>query len=258
MENVAQYISQSMTFGDANWKRLISAIADARMYAVVSWSEVEGDAIFMAQTLIGPDGAVIHRHRKIRPSGGERDWFSDGNAETLQAITTPFGRIGILSCWENLWPTVAFNMHSQREDIHIASFPWAAENSAGDIWWSYGETQRAIARAYSIQGQTFTIMPAIGKAAIYNMGVPMNMSDTYTALNTMPFITSTVNTTTFKTTTFDPDGQYSWAALEVILMQFPQYIEKVHSTFYDYSYLSIQLITSKFICIFAQTNPECQ
>lgn len=54
----------------------------------------------MAQALIDTTGEVIlHRH-KLRPSEGERDIWSDGTIDGLKVVDTPYGRWGMLECWE--------------------------------------------------------------------------------------------------------------------------------------------------------------
>jgi len=50
-----------------------------------------------------PDGQLLGKHRKLKPTAGERlIWAKDGS--TLTVINTEFGKIGGLICWENYMP----------------------------------------------------------------------------------------------------------------------------------------------------------
>ena len=100
-ENIAQYVEQSMSVDSPNFQRLVNAFRNATMYGSFGFSEIGDDAIFMAQALIGPDGSILIHRRKLRPSGVERDIWSDGDASGLVVETTPYGRMGMLECWEH-------------------------------------------------------------------------------------------------------------------------------------------------------------
>lgn len=143
---IAQYVSQSMSTDSSEFKTLVSAFASANMYGSFGFSELADDKIYMGQVLIAPNGTVLMHRRKLRPSGTERDIWSDGDISGLEVIGTPYGRIGMLECWEhfhvsfsvlikcemsdqhktdqNIQPTMTFAMQAQMENIHIASFPW--------------------------------------------------------------------------------------------------------------------------------------
>ena len=93
-------MNNSLVVGDDNWNHLIAAIQDAGIYAGLSFSELKGDRLYMAQALVSPIGdLLIHRH-KLRPSGSERWFFSDGTVDGLKVVTTPRGRMGMLECGE--------------------------------------------------------------------------------------------------------------------------------------------------------------
>lgn len=70
------------------------------VYVGLAYSERVERVIYMAQALIDPEGEVIiHRH-KLRPSGGERNIWSDGLTDGFKVVNTTYGRIGMLECWE--------------------------------------------------------------------------------------------------------------------------------------------------------------
>jgi nitrilase len=90
-----------MSIDSPQFASLVKAFADAGIYGTFGFSELADDMIFMSQVLIGPDGSILHHRRKLRPSGTERDIWSDGDISGLKVIPTPHGRIGLLECWEH-------------------------------------------------------------------------------------------------------------------------------------------------------------
>jgi len=86
----------------------------------------ERDADFSRNTLfntvvtIGPDGALLNRHRKVMPTSPERMVWGFGDASGLKAVDTPCGRVGALLCWENYMPLARCAMYAQGVDIYVA------------------------------------------------------------------------------------------------------------------------------------------
>lgn len=70
------------------------------IWAAVAFSERSGNQIYMAQALISEAGEVVMHRRKLRPSGSERDMFSDGTVDQLRVVKTALGRVGMLQCGE--------------------------------------------------------------------------------------------------------------------------------------------------------------
>jgi hypothetical protein len=99
-EYLPMYIHNSIRVGDCNWQILVDGAVSAGIYAGIMFSERDGDHIYMAQALLSPEGAVVHHRRKLRPSGSERWFFSDGTIDGLRVKTTDIGRIGMLECGE--------------------------------------------------------------------------------------------------------------------------------------------------------------
>jgi nitrilase len=93
--------------------------------------------LYNTQVLIGPDGKVLNRHRKLVPTNPERMVWGQGDATGLQVVDTPAGRIGGLICWENYMPLARFALFAQGCEIYVAP-TW----DAGSSWVS---TMRHIA-----------------------------------------------------------------------------------------------------------------
>jgi nitrilase len=100
-------------------------------------SEFSRGTIYNTVVLIGPDGALINRHRKLMPTNPERMVWGTGDASGLRVSETPSGRVGALICWENYMPLARFALFAQGCEIYIAP-TW----DEGDTWLS---TMRHIA-----------------------------------------------------------------------------------------------------------------
>src|SRR5229473_5396623 len=117
--------------------------AARRLKVTVSIGIHERDGKFSRGTLyntvvlIGPDGEVLNRHRKLMPTNPERMVWGTGDASGLRVSDTPMGRVGGLICWENYMPLARFAVFAQGCEIYVAP-TW----DAGGTWVS---TMRHIA-----------------------------------------------------------------------------------------------------------------
>ena len=93
--------------------------------------------LYNAVVLIGPDGKVLNRHRKLMPTNPERMVWGQGDGSGLRVVETPAGRVGSLICWENYMPLARFSLYAQGVEIYLAP-TW----DAGSGWVS---TMRHIA-----------------------------------------------------------------------------------------------------------------
>jgi nitrilase len=93
--------------------------------------------LYNTAVLIGPDGEILNRHRKLMPTNPERMVWGLGDASGLRVVETPVGRIGTLICWENYMPLARFALFAQGPDFYLAP-TW----DAGSGWVS---TMRHIA-----------------------------------------------------------------------------------------------------------------
>ncbi|SPE34934.1 Nitrilase/cyanide hydratase and apolipoprotein N-acyltransferase [Burkholderiales bacterium] len=88
-----------------------------------------GGTIYNAVAVLGPDGSLLNRHRKLMPTNPERMVWGFGDGSGLKVIDTPCGRIGTLLCWENFMPLARYALYAQGIDIYIAP-----TYDAGDGW----------------------------------------------------------------------------------------------------------------------------
>jgi nitrilase len=100
--------------------------AARRANAYVAVGVIERDRDFGGGTLyctllyFGPDGRLLGKHRKLKPTAAERLIWGEGDGSTLTVLTTPFGRVGGLICWENYMPMARMAMYAKGVEIYLA------------------------------------------------------------------------------------------------------------------------------------------
>jgi nitrilase len=76
--------------------------------------------IYNAVVVIGPDGDLRNRHRKLMPTNPERMVWGFGDASGLKVSETPAGRLGTLICWENYMPLARYALFGQGVELYVA------------------------------------------------------------------------------------------------------------------------------------------
>jgi len=69
---------------------------------------------------IGPDGSILGKHRKVRPTAAERVIWGEGDGSTLPVFETGVGRIGGLICWENYMPLARTALYGLGVQLYLA------------------------------------------------------------------------------------------------------------------------------------------
>jgi len=79
-----------------------------------------GGTLYNTVVVIGTNGEVLNRHRKLMPTNPERMVHGFGDATGLRTVDTPVGRIGTLICWESYMPLARYSLYAQGVEIYIA------------------------------------------------------------------------------------------------------------------------------------------
>jgi nitrilase len=83
-------------------------------------SQLSKATLYNTVVIIGPDGNILNRHRKLMPTNPERMVWGFGDGSGLKVVDTPNGRIGALLCWENYMPLARYALYSQGIEVYIA------------------------------------------------------------------------------------------------------------------------------------------
>lgn len=160
----ARLVEQAVDLGRGDLAPLCEA---AKVHSVtVVCGLAERDAEFSRSTIyntvvvIGPDGRLLNRHRKLMPTAPERMVHGFGDASGLRAVDTPAGRLGTLICWESYMPLARYALYAQGIELYIAP-----TYDAGDGWLS---TMRHIA----LEGRCWVIGSGV---ALRDRDVPQDL-----------------------------------------------------------------------------------
>ena len=92
-------------------------------------SKLSQSTLYNTALIIGADGTLLNRHRKLMPTNPERMVWGFGDASGLKVVDTPVGRIGTLLCWENFMPLARYALYAQGVEVYIAP-----TYDSGDGW----------------------------------------------------------------------------------------------------------------------------
>jgi nitrilase len=109
-----------------------------------------GGTLFCSLLYFSPEGQLLHRHRKIKPTAAERIVWGEGRGDDLQVLNTPVGRIGGLICWENYMPLARMALYEQNIQIYLA--PTADQR---DTWQSTIQHIACEGRCYVLSANQF-------------------------------------------------------------------------------------------------------
>jgi nitrilase len=95
---------------------------EAKAFLVMGVTERDAisDTLYCTLLYFSPDGKLLHRHRKLKPTAAERIIWGEGNGSDLQVMDTPIGKIGGLICWENYMPLARTALYEQGIEIYAA------------------------------------------------------------------------------------------------------------------------------------------
>lgn len=103
-------------------KMIADAAKEHGVYVSIGVSEKEENTatIYCTNYIYSPEGVIINKHRKLKPTGSERLIWGEGDGSTLKVSDTPFGKIGSLICWENYMPLARAHMYQQGIGLYLA------------------------------------------------------------------------------------------------------------------------------------------
>jgi nitrilase len=127
---------------------LSAAARQAHAYVVIGVIERASHnrgTLYCSLLYFAPDGRLLGKHRKLKPTGAERLIWGEGDGSTLKVWETEVGKLGGLICWENYMPLARMALYKQGVEIYLA--PTA---DARDTW-------QATLRHIACEGRCFVL-----------------------------------------------------------------------------------------------------
>jgi aliphatic nitrilase len=111
--------------------------------------------IYNTNIVIGNDGTLLGRHRKLVPTWAEKLTWTGGDGSSLKVYDTVVGPLGTLACGENTNTLARFALLSEGELVHVANYI-ALPVAPAD--YDMAQAIRIRAAAHSFEGKLFTIV----------------------------------------------------------------------------------------------------
>jgi len=106
--------------------RLAALAKEYQIYISIGLAEKVEDALYDAAVLINDTGEIILKHRKINILTDLMDPpYTPGKG--VQAVQTPYGKIGMMICADSFDETVKTDMKALQPDLLIIPYGWAKE-----------------------------------------------------------------------------------------------------------------------------------
>lgn len=174
-----KYFQNSLVRESPEMDRIRTAVKEAGIFVVLAYSERFNSSLYIAQvstssrtdiqfmltsiqSYIDQTGTIVYHRRKTKPTHVERAYWGDGQADSLtNVVTTPFGKIGALNCWEHTQPLLRYHEYSQDVDIHVASWPCIFELPEGGVNWQYhisSEASSRFSQVMAMEGACFLLV----------------------------------------------------------------------------------------------------
>jgi nitrilase len=154
----AELYANSVEVPSPSTAQLCEAAKHAGTHVVMGLNEREGGTLYITQLLIAPDGTILGKHRKLKPTHAERTVYGQGDGSDLKVFDTAIGRLGALNCWEHLQPLIRQAMYSLDEQVHVASWPTFGLYRKQSYALS-AEPCMGASRQYALEGSCFVLAP---------------------------------------------------------------------------------------------------
>src|SRR5262249_14102469 len=100
-----ELFENAISIPDNSTRLLCEAAREAHINVVIGVnernSESSNGSLYNTALFIDSTGAILGKHRKLIPTGGERLIWSQADGSTLNTFETSAGKISALICWEN-------------------------------------------------------------------------------------------------------------------------------------------------------------
>lgn len=160
--------NNSVVVPSEDTERIGRACREAGVICVMGMNEMDPRpgcyTMYNTNVLFDSDGKILGRHRKLKPTRGERIYWGEGDGSDLGVYDTAIGRVGTLICWEHHTLLIKAAQMLMGEEFHIANWPGSWRDPLpGEKYGCMGSTQKDEcdltfgAREYAFESRAFVI-----------------------------------------------------------------------------------------------------
>ncbi|MFT5875260.1 MAG: nitrilase [Clostridium sp.] len=116
------YYDNSVIVPSDDTDRIAKAAGAVHAYVSIGITErdINNCTLYCTNLFFSPEGKLVGKHRKLKPTGAERFIWGDGNEGAFPIIDTPWGNMGSLICWENYMPLARVALYMKGVTLYLA------------------------------------------------------------------------------------------------------------------------------------------
>ena len=117
-----KYWENSLEIPSESFEIISKAVKKANIFVFLGVTERAsvGGSLYCTLLYFNPEGRLIGKHKKLKPTGLERYVWAESDGSTLVSFDTKLGKIGGLICWENYMPLARMAMYEKGVEIYLA------------------------------------------------------------------------------------------------------------------------------------------
>ena len=130
-----------------------AASREAGAYVAMGVSERDGGTLYNTLLYFDDQGALIGRHRKLQPTQAERMVWGRGDSRDMFVLTTPYGWLGGLICFEHTMDLARYALTAMGEQIHVACWPAISAVTHDPVSGIFDSISEAAAKHHALAGR---------------------------------------------------------------------------------------------------------
>jgi predicted amidohydrolase len=157
----AKFNEEAVEIPSATTNQLCAAARENDIDVVIGVVERDSKTrgtLYCTILVIGREGEILGKHRKLKPTGAERvEWGENQNGDSLQVYDRGYAKISALNCWEHFMLLPSFALMAQGTELHIALWPGREPKEVPKAPEAMWPRQHLMSRAFASAGACYVM-----------------------------------------------------------------------------------------------------